>query len=95
MEHGRGAEYGGKKAWCKMEVSALKGNLGRLVNRCYFCGMSLAEIQAQAAALSPEDRRELAAFLTVLRMKETGEWENLTSEKSESRESWISLEEAT
>jgi len=48
--------------------------------------MSLAEIQAQAAALSAEDRRKLATFLTILRMKETGEWEGFNQEKTQGHE---------
>jgi hypothetical protein len=57
--------------------------------------MSLAEVQSQAAALSSEERRKLAAFLVTLRMKETDEWSRATSAgqvKDESK--WISLEEA-
>ena len=57
--------------------------------------MSLAEVQSQAAALGPEERRKLAAFLVTLRMKETGEWVNATSEEqSDEQAGWISLEEA-
>ena len=37
-----------------------------------FIHMSLAEVQNQAAALSPEERRKLAAFLVTLRMKRNG-----------------------
>ena len=56
--------------------------------------MSLAEVQAQAAALSSEERRKLAAFLAVLRMKETGEWDRATSPSSQDRTGWVSLDEA-
>ena len=57
--------------------------------------MSLAEVQNQAAALSPEERRKLAAFLVTLRMRETGEWDGATSgERLEQRTEWISLERA-
>jgi hypothetical protein len=56
--------------------------------------MSLAEVQNQAAALSPQERRKLAAFLVTLRMKETGEWGDATSaERTEERSGWVSLEE--
>jgi hypothetical protein len=57
-------------------------------------GMSLSEIQTQAAALNAEERRKLAAFLTVLRMKETGEWEEVTMPVSKDRAGWVSLEDA-
>ena len=36
--------------------------------------MSLTEVQTQAASLGAEERRQFAAFLTMLHMKETGEW---------------------
>jgi hypothetical protein len=51
-------------------------------------------VQAQAAALSAEDRRKLAAFLTALRMKETGDWDRVTSQDTQDRTGWISLDEA-
>jgi hypothetical protein len=56
--------------------------------------MSLKELQALAAALNTDERRELAAFLTVLRMKETGEWDRALSDGTEDRTGWISLDEA-
>ncbi len=56
--------------------------------------MSLTELQAQAAALNTEERRKLAAFLTTLRMKETGEWDQVTKRDSGERLGWISLDEA-
>jgi hypothetical protein len=56
--------------------------------------MSLAEIQKQAASLSSEDRRKLAAFLTTLRMKETGEWEEAIRGFEQDRSGWVSLEDA-
>jgi hypothetical protein len=55
--------------------------------------MSLAEIQSQAAALTADERRKLAAFLTALRMKETGEWERAT-ESAPAGSGWIRLDEA-
>lgn len=62
--------------------------------RAYFQPMSLAEVQTQAAALSPEERRKLAAFLTALRMKETGEWQQATQPGAPNRDGWIALDEA-
>jgi hypothetical protein len=56
--------------------------------------VSLSEIQAQAAALSVEDRRKLAAYLVMLRMKEAGEWDQAVREDSPDREGWVSLEDA-
>lgn len=56
--------------------------------------MSLAEIQHQAASLNPEERRQLAAYLTALRTKDTGEWESATATRDQSRDDWVSLEEA-
>ncbi len=56
--------------------------------------MLLAELKKESAALSPEEQRELAAFLSVIRMKQSGEWDEATemSVRSE-REGWVSLEE--
>lgn len=68
--------------------------LGRDGASWHFRGMSLTEVQAQAAALSPEERHKLAAFLTVLRMKETGEWDQVTLPNAGERSGWVSLEEA-
>ena len=56
--------------------------------------MSFTEVQTQAAALPAEERRKLAAFLTMLRMKETGEWEHATKPEAEDHTGWVSLEEA-
>jgi hypothetical protein len=57
--------------------------------------MSLAEIKKQTAALRPEEQRELAAFLTVIRMNQTGEWSEATEMRDLSdREGWVSLDEA-
>jgi len=56
--------------------------------------MSLAEVQNQVASLTPEERRKLAAFLTALRMKESGEWEQIARVGEHDPSGWISLEEA-
>ena len=56
--------------------------------------MSLAELQKQAASLSSEERRKLAAFLTTLRLKETGEWESVTAPAEQDQVGWVSLEDA-
>ena len=56
--------------------------------------MSLSEMQANAASLSADERRKLAAFLTTLRMKETGEWEQAAKPEMQDGPGWISLEEA-
>jgi len=56
--------------------------------------MSLTEVQKEAAALSAEERRKLAAFLTTLRMKETGEWEQATAGDPRDRAGWVSLDDA-
>ncbi len=57
--------------------------------------MSLAELKTETAALSPTEQKELAAFLAVLRMKQSGEWgEAVTSGESQDRRGWISLEDA-
>lgn len=57
--------------------------------------MSLAELKKESAALNPEEQRELAAFLAVVRMKQTGEWEEATGEaEPPEREGWVTLEEA-
>ena len=55
---------------------------------------SLNEVKDQAASLNAEERRQLAAFLTALRMKETDEWEQVTTIKEEGREGWVSLDTA-
>jgi hypothetical protein len=41
-----------------------------------------------------EDRRKLAAYLLMLRMKETGEWEQAVKEDAPDRTGWVSLEDA-
>ena len=57
--------------------------------------MSLAEIKKETAALRPEEQRELAAFLTVIRMNQAGEWRESTEmRESPDREGWVSLDEA-
>lgn len=57
--------------------------------------MSLAELKTESAALRPEEQRELAAFLAVIRMKHTGEWDEATTKPdSPAREGWISLDAA-
>jgi hypothetical protein len=59
--------------------------------------VSLTEVQNQAASLTAEDRRKLAAFLTTLRMKETGEWADASkagAAEGQNPNDWISLEEA-
>ena len=56
--------------------------------------MSLSEVQREVIALSAEERCKLAAFLTALRMKDTGEWEQATRAGGLGREGWVSLEEA-
>jgi hypothetical protein len=57
--------------------------------------MSLAEIKKETAALRPEEQRELAAFLTVIRMNQTGEWsEAIEMRDVPDREGWVSLDEA-
>ncbi len=56
--------------------------------------MSLAEIMAEVEVLEASDQKKLAAFLTVLRMKKTGEWEDAEAKlNSGSREGWVSAEE--
>lgn len=57
--------------------------------------MSLTEIKKETAGLRPEEQLELAAFLTVIRMNQTGEWSEATGMGDESdREGWVSLDEA-
>jgi hypothetical protein len=41
--------------------------------------MSLADLKQESAALPPEEQKELAAFLAVLRMQRSGEWEDATA----------------
>jgi len=57
--------------------------------------MSLAELKEESAALQPEEQRELAAFLAVIRMKQSGEWDEATTGSDlPEREGWVSLDEA-
>jgi hypothetical protein len=57
--------------------------------------MSLAELKKESAALRPEEQRELAAFLAVIRMKQSGEWDEATTQSDpHEREGWVSLSEA-
>ncbi|MCX6875570.1 MAG: hypothetical protein NTW21_17450 [Verrucomicrobia bacterium] len=41
--------------------------------------MSLAEPKNESAALRPEEQRELAAFLAIIRMQQSGEWDAATA----------------
>jgi hypothetical protein len=75
-------------------MSSRERELGESGKTCQLPGMSLSEIQAQASVLNSEERRKLAAFLTFLRMKETGEWDEATSQDTRDRTGWISLDEA-
>jgi len=54
--------------------------------------MTLSEVQKEVIALSAEERRKLAAFLTALRMKETGDWEQATRPAAPDRTGWVSLD---
>lgn len=57
--------------------------------------MSLAEIMTGTEALTPAEQKELAAFLTVLRMKGNGEWDGATGGvANENREGWVTLEQS-
>lgn len=56
--------------------------------------MSLSEVQREVTALNADERRKLAAFLTALRMKDTGEWEQATQPGGSDRTGWVSLDEA-
>ena len=56
--------------------------------------MSLSEVEKEVIALSAGERRKLAAFLTALRMKDTGEWEQATRTGGPDRAGWVSLDEA-
>ncbi len=60
-----------------------------------FGTMSLEDIQEESAHLPLVDRRKLVAFLTVLDMKETGEWQRVTDRGNDQKpEKWIPLDEA-
>jgi hypothetical protein len=57
--------------------------------------MSLAELKNESASLTPSEQKELAAFLAVLRMKQSGEWDEATdSGVAPERQGWITLEDA-
>ena len=57
--------------------------------------MSLAELKNESAALRTDEQRELAAFLAVIRMKQSGEWDDATTiPEATTREGWISLDDA-
>lgn len=57
--------------------------------------MSLAELKNESAALCPEEQRELAAFLAVIRMRQSGEWDAATAvREAPDRQGWVSLDEA-
>ena len=57
--------------------------------------MKLEDIQHEATHLPLDERRKLVAFLTVLDMKETGEWQRMTDRGNDGKpEKWIPLEEA-
>jgi len=57
--------------------------------------MSLAELKTESAALRPEEQRELAAFLAVIRMQQSGEWDEVTAKQETSdHQGWVSLDEA-
>jgi len=57
--------------------------------------MSLVELKNESAALRPEEQRELAAFLTAIRMRQSGEWDEATAEQGRAdHQGWISLGEA-
>jgi len=68
--------------------------LGRCRIARQFRGMSLTELEAHAIVLSADDRRKLIAFLLVLHLKETGEWERATRNDDEGLSGWISLGDA-
>lgn len=55
--------------------------------------MTLDELQREAAKLDADEQRKLAGFLTVLRMKQSGEWQ-AAGQAAEAAEDWIPLEEA-
>jgi len=73
----------------------LEDGLGNCLDSCHLAVMSLAELKKESAALRPEEQRELAAFLAVIRMKQSGEWdEAIASAGASPRDGWVSLEEA-
>ncbi len=59
--------------------------------------MSLDELKKECAALSTEEQRELATFLTILRMKQSGGWNEATvSQRSKDTDPthWIPPDES-
>lgn len=69
-------------------------SLGNGIRACHPTSMSLSEVQREVTALSADERRKLAAFLTALRMKDTGEWEQATRPGTSDSTGWVSLDEA-
>jgi hypothetical protein len=66
--------------------------LGKPASPCHITDMSLAELISETATLSPAEQKELTAFLAILRMKQSGEWdEAVTDGESQDRRGWISL----
>lgn len=57
--------------------------------------MSVAELKAQVKGLSPEERRELTAYLVSLRHGETPGYRELLAEKIDNKDedAWVSFEE--
>jgi len=48
-----------------------------------------------SAGSGAEEQRELAAFLAMVRMKQSGEWDDATTKPDlPEREGWVSLDEA-
>ena len=57
--------------------------------------MSLAELKNESANLRTEEQRELAAFLAVIRMKQSGEWSDATTKpEAPNHHGWVSLDDA-
>jgi hypothetical protein len=72
-----------------------KSRLGKAGRLCHVSIMSLAELKKESAALRPEEQRELAAFLVMVRMKQSGEWNEAgDAPTAPEREGWVSLDEA-
>lgn len=57
--------------------------------------MSIEELMSKIEALSAEERKRLAVFLTSLRHKELAEYRNRMAQKIDDKnpENWISLED--
>ncbi len=73
----------------------LQTRLGNELDSCDPTRMSLAELKNESAALRPDEQRELAAFLAVIRMQQSGEWDAATSVRdAPERQGWVSLDEA-